>query len=274
MTFLVTVQCVIPLFFSSRADRVLRAVKEHLKIVFIGHIDAGKSILGRNILFLSGTVDKHTMEKYEREAKEASRKMWYLSWALDSTPPGQLSSTSKLVAAFLLHPASRLVATQANPLMPSETNQANNGFQYPRDQAAPLPRPYQLRESLPWSLRTAPTRLRYADPRLASRSAAVVFTPAKPAGAGASGGTRDARLAHAEDHTRLGTSPRRGCAQAGVPVRLGTFLLLGRRCWCARGNASFSVQVYRGPGRGAVRERCHSCTAPTVSLPDIFEWHH
>jgi hypothetical protein len=26
------------------------------------------------------------MEKYEREAKEAGRESWYLSWALDSTP--------------------------------------------------------------------------------------------------------------------------------------------------------------------------------------------
>ncbi|KAJ3479994.1 hypothetical protein NLI96_g8679 [Meripilus lineatus] len=60
--------------------------KEHLNIVFIGHVDAGKSTMGGNILFLSGMVDKRTMEKYEREAKEAGRESWYLSWALDSTP--------------------------------------------------------------------------------------------------------------------------------------------------------------------------------------------
>lgn len=28
-------------------------------------------------------VDKRTMEKYEREAKELGRESWYLSWALD-----------------------------------------------------------------------------------------------------------------------------------------------------------------------------------------------
>ncbi|KAL6299713.1 P-loop containing nucleoside triphosphate hydrolase protein [Sparassis latifolia] len=61
-------------------------VKEHLNIVFIGHVDAGKSTMGGNILYLSGSVDKRTMEKYEREAKEAGRDSWYLSWALDSTP--------------------------------------------------------------------------------------------------------------------------------------------------------------------------------------------
>lgn len=61
-------------------------VKEHLNIVFIGHVDAGKSTFGGNLLFLTGMVDKRTMEKYEKEAKEAGRDSWYLSWALDSTP--------------------------------------------------------------------------------------------------------------------------------------------------------------------------------------------
>ncbi|KAJ2712980.1 translation termination factor GTPase eRF3 [Coemansia spiralis] len=58
--------------------------KEHLNIIFIGHVDAGKSTLGGNILFLTDMVDKRTMEKYEREAKEAGRESWYLSWALDT----------------------------------------------------------------------------------------------------------------------------------------------------------------------------------------------
>jgi peptide chain release factor subunit 3 len=57
-----------------------------LNVVFIGHVDAGKSTMGGNILYLCGMVDKRTMEKYEREAKEAGRESWYLSWALDSTP--------------------------------------------------------------------------------------------------------------------------------------------------------------------------------------------
>ncbi|KAG6821253.1 translation termination factor GTPase eRF3 [Arthromyces matolae] len=61
-------------------------VKEHLNIVFIGHVDAGKSTMGGNLLFITGMVDKRTMEKYEREAKELGRESWYLSWALDSTP--------------------------------------------------------------------------------------------------------------------------------------------------------------------------------------------
>ncbi|KAJ1539920.1 translation termination factor GTPase eRF3, partial [Cladochytrium tenue] len=57
--------------------------KDHLNIVFIGHVDAGKSTMGGHILFLTGMVDKRTMEKYEKEAKELGRESWYLSWALD-----------------------------------------------------------------------------------------------------------------------------------------------------------------------------------------------
>ena len=42
--------------------------------------------MGGNLLYITGMVDKRTMEKYEREAKDAGRESWYLSWALDSTP--------------------------------------------------------------------------------------------------------------------------------------------------------------------------------------------
>jgi translation elongation factor EF-1alpha len=34
--------------------------------------------------FLTGQVDKRTLEKYQIEAREKSRESWYLSWALDT----------------------------------------------------------------------------------------------------------------------------------------------------------------------------------------------
>lgn len=37
-----------------------------MNIVFIGHVDAGKSTTGGQILFLTGGVDKRTIEKYEK----------------------------------------------------------------------------------------------------------------------------------------------------------------------------------------------------------------
>lgn len=58
--------------------------KETVNVIFCGHVDAGKSTIGGQIMFLTGMVDKRTLEKYEREAKEKNRESWYLSWALDT----------------------------------------------------------------------------------------------------------------------------------------------------------------------------------------------
>jgi peptide chain release factor subunit 3 len=59
--------------------------KEHVNIIFIGHVDAGKSTLGGSILYATGMVDERTMDKHKREAKEMGRESWYLSWVLDLT---------------------------------------------------------------------------------------------------------------------------------------------------------------------------------------------
>ncbi|ROW08505.1 hypothetical protein VMCG_03067 [Cytospora schulzeri] len=59
--------------------------KEHVNIIFIGHVDAGKSTLGGAILVVTGMVDQRTLDKYKREAKDMGRETWYLSWALDLT---------------------------------------------------------------------------------------------------------------------------------------------------------------------------------------------
>ncbi|KAI4211517.1 MAG: hypothetical protein LQ351_005693 [Letrouitia transgressa] len=57
--------------------------KEHVNVIFIGHVDAGKSTLGGSILYATGMVDERTMDKYKREAKEAGKESWYLSWVMD-----------------------------------------------------------------------------------------------------------------------------------------------------------------------------------------------
>jgi peptide chain release factor subunit 3 len=41
--------------------------------------------LGGSILYATGMVDERTLDKYKREAKEAGRETWFLSWALDLT---------------------------------------------------------------------------------------------------------------------------------------------------------------------------------------------
>ena len=58
--------------------------REHLNVVFIGHVDAGKSTLSGSILYSMGAVDKRTIEKYEKEAKERNRESWFLAFIMDT----------------------------------------------------------------------------------------------------------------------------------------------------------------------------------------------
>ncbi|XP_024515754.1 eukaryotic peptide chain release factor GTP-binding subunit ERF3A isoform X3 [Selaginella moellendorffii] len=58
--------------------------RSHLNVVFIGHVDAGKSTIGGQILFVSGMVDERTIQKYEREAKEKNRESWYMAYIMDT----------------------------------------------------------------------------------------------------------------------------------------------------------------------------------------------
>lgn len=58
--------------------------RDHLNVVFIGHVDAGKSSLCGSLLLATGMVDKRTIEKYEKEAKERNRESWYLAYVMDS----------------------------------------------------------------------------------------------------------------------------------------------------------------------------------------------
>ena len=59
--------------------------REHLNIVFIGHVDAGKSTLSGSILYILGFVDQRMIEKYEREAKQRNRESWFLAFILDTS---------------------------------------------------------------------------------------------------------------------------------------------------------------------------------------------
>jgi len=58
--------------------------REHLNVVLIGHVDAGKSTLSGNILYLMDQVDKRTIERYEKEAKARNRDSWFLAYIMDT----------------------------------------------------------------------------------------------------------------------------------------------------------------------------------------------
>lgn len=52
-------------------------------IVFIGHVDAGKSTISGNILYKTGQIDERTIEKYQREAKANNRESWFIAYIMD-----------------------------------------------------------------------------------------------------------------------------------------------------------------------------------------------
>lgn len=54
-----------------------------VNIVFIGHVDAGKSTICGNILLLTNKIDKRLIEAYEQEAKEKGRESWWLAYVMD-----------------------------------------------------------------------------------------------------------------------------------------------------------------------------------------------
>ena len=69
----------------AEAEEMEADPREHLNLVFIGHVDAGKSTLSGNILFLTDMVDKRMIEKFEREAKQRNRDSWFLAFIMDTS---------------------------------------------------------------------------------------------------------------------------------------------------------------------------------------------
>ncbi|ADM11745.1 translation elongation factor 1-alpha [Encephalitozoon intestinalis ATCC 50506] len=67
-------------------EKVRISQKKVINIVFVGHVDAGKSTICGQILVQMGLVDPRTLEKYKEMSREQNRESWYLSWCLDINP--------------------------------------------------------------------------------------------------------------------------------------------------------------------------------------------
>jgi peptide chain release factor subunit 3 len=57
--------------------------REPISLVFIGHVDAGKSTICGNLMFINGVVDQRTIDKYQDEAKKNGRDSWWLAYVMD-----------------------------------------------------------------------------------------------------------------------------------------------------------------------------------------------
>lgn len=57
-----------------------------VNIIFVGHVDAGKSTICGRILVDLGLIDARTLEKYRQQSIDQNRATWYLSWCMDLNP--------------------------------------------------------------------------------------------------------------------------------------------------------------------------------------------
>ena len=55
-----------------------------VSIVFVGHVDSGKSTISGSLLYNLGQVDERAIEKYKREAKVKNRESWFMAYIMDT----------------------------------------------------------------------------------------------------------------------------------------------------------------------------------------------
>jgi len=58
--------------------------KQHISLVVIGHVDAGKSTTTGHLIYKCGGIDKRTIEKFEKEAAELGKGSFKYAWVLDN----------------------------------------------------------------------------------------------------------------------------------------------------------------------------------------------
>ncbi|MEI6795670.1 MAG: translation elongation factor EF-1 subunit alpha [Methanomassiliicoccales archaeon] len=58
--------------------------KPHMNIVFIGHVDHGKSTTVGRVLLETGAIDKFLIEKYKKMAEEKGKATFEFAWVMDN----------------------------------------------------------------------------------------------------------------------------------------------------------------------------------------------
>ncbi len=59
--------------------------KPHMNLVFIGHVDHGKSTLIGRVFYETGALSQQDLEKFKKEAEEYGKGTWEFAYAVDAT---------------------------------------------------------------------------------------------------------------------------------------------------------------------------------------------
>ncbi|MFY9605164.1 MAG: GTP-binding protein, partial [Thermoplasmata archaeon] len=59
------------------------AEKPHMNLVFIGHVDHGKSTTVGRLLLDTGHIEPHVIEKYKKEAEQKGKATFEFAWVMD-----------------------------------------------------------------------------------------------------------------------------------------------------------------------------------------------
>ena len=60
------------------------AEKQHLNVVFIGHVDHGKSTTVGRVLLEGGAIEQHLIDKFRKEAEERGKAGFELAYVMDN----------------------------------------------------------------------------------------------------------------------------------------------------------------------------------------------
>eukprot|EP01128_Nolandella_sp_AFSM9_P008677 TRINITY_DN5366_c0_g1_i1.p1 TRINITY_DN5366_c0_g1~~TRINITY_DN5366_c0_g1_i1.p1 ORF type:complete len:781 (-),score=204.49 TRINITY_DN5366_c0_g1_i1:118-2346(-) len=79
----------VPQTVAKRKELILKSIassdeKEHLNLVVIGHVDAGKSTIMGHLLLKTGEIDQKSIRKFEKESKQAGKSSFHFAWVLDA----------------------------------------------------------------------------------------------------------------------------------------------------------------------------------------------
>ncbi|EJW03824.1 hypothetical protein EDEG_01882 [Edhazardia aedis USNM 41457] len=69
-----------------KIDEETAKPRTNITVLFIGHVDAGKSTICGQILLQLNLIDSRLLQKLIQESKDLKRESWYLSYLMDTNP--------------------------------------------------------------------------------------------------------------------------------------------------------------------------------------------